>query len=112
MSKQYYVYIMANPRQVIYAGVTNDLERRVWEHKSRRTPGFTAKYGCTALVYYEATENVWEALEREKQIKGWVRKRKTALITAANPTWRDLSDDWQTPSEVAVTPADPSLRSG
>ena len=112
MRRQYYVYIMANPRQVIYTGVTNNLEQRVWQHKSKVVPGFTSNYACTALVYYEVTEDVLAAIEREKQIKGWLRKRKLALITSANPTWRDLSDDWLTPIDIAATMADPSLCSG
>ena len=91
--------------------MTNDLERRVREHRQQATPGFTAKYGCKALVY-EATGSVRAAIEREKQIKGWVRKKKRALITAANPTWRDLAEEWPTPSELSPTDADPSLRSG
>ena len=112
MAKQFYVYIMANPRQKIYTGVTNDLERRVWEHKQKLVPGFTSKYDCTALVYYEVTENARAAIEREKQIKGGLRRRKLALITSANPTWRDMSADWAAPSDVRGTTPDPSLRSG
>lgn len=112
MTKHYYVYIMANPRQRIYTGVTNDLERRVKEHKQKRAPGFTAKYDCTELVYYEVTEDVRAAIEREKHIKGWMRRKKLALITSVNPTWRDLSADWQAPDDVRAITADPSLRSG
>jgi putative endonuclease len=103
---------MSNPRQVIYVGVTNNLERRVWEHKRKVTPGFTAKYGCTALVYYETTESVQAAIEREKHIKGWLRKKKLALVTSANPTWRDLSAEWPSPIDLLKATADPSLRSG
>jgi putative endonuclease len=110
--KQYYVYIMANPRQKIYTGVTSNLEQRVWQHKNKVISGFTSKYDCTALVYYEVTEDVRAAIEREKQIKGWLRKRKLALITLANPTWRDMSADWPAPSDVRGTAPDPSLRSG
>ena len=94
MPKQFYVYIMANPRQKIYTGVTSNLEQRVWQHKNKVISGFTSKYDCTALVYYEGIEDVRAAIEREQQIKGWLRKRKLALITSANPTWRDLSADW------------------
>jgi putative endonuclease len=91
--KQYYVYIMANPRQKIYTGVTSNLEQRVWQHKNKVISGFSSKYDCTALVYYEVTEDVRAAIEREKQIEEWLRKRKLALIASANPTWRDLSAD-------------------
>ena len=112
MSKQYYVYIMANPRQKIYTGVTSDLEQRVWQHKQKQASGFTAKYDCAMLVYYEVSDDVWSAIEREKHIKGWLRKKKLALITSANPTWRDLSADWSAPGDVRATTPDPSLRSG
>jgi putative endonuclease len=94
MPNQYYVYIMANPRHVLYTGVTNDLERRVWQHKMKRLPGFTSKYDCTSLVYYESTSDVTSAIEREKQINGWIRRRKIALIESINPTWLDLAEVW------------------
>ena len=112
MAKQFYVYIMANPRQKIYTGVTSNLERRVWQHKNKAFSGFTSKYDCTALVYYEVTENARAAIEREKQIKGWLRKRKLALIISASPTWRDISAGWPAPSDPRGTTPDPSLRSG
>jgi putative endonuclease len=85
--KTYYVYIMANDNRTIYIGITNDLLRRVDQHKKKLPPGFTAKYGLTYLVYYEETDNVWSALEREKQLKGWTRKRKVELIQSVNPEW-------------------------
>ncbi len=88
---QYYVYIMTNKSRTLYTGVTNDLERRVYEHKHKLLPGFTSKYNITKLVYFEATEDVYAALNREKQIKGWLREKKTALIETANPMWKDLS---------------------
>lgn len=88
---QYYVYIMTNKSRTLYTGVTNDLARRVYEHKQKLLPGFTSKYNITKLVYFEATEDVYAALNREKQIKGWLRDRKIALIEAANPDWKDLS---------------------
>jgi putative endonuclease len=93
-SAQYYVYIMASERQTLYVGVTNDVLRWVDQHKASLVPGFTSKYGITKLVYYEATEDVWAALEREKQIKGWVRRRKVALIRSVNPGFDDLSTEW------------------
>src|SRR6266571_4370946 len=94
MPRQFYVYIMSSERQTIYTGVTNDLVRRVWEHKQRLVPGFASKYDCTRLVWYEATEDVRAAIEREKQIKSWVRRKKVALIRTMNPGWDDLSAAW------------------
>jgi putative endonuclease len=84
MSKQYYVYIMTNRSRTLYVGVTNDLERRVYEHKQKLILGFTQRYNITQLVYYEATSDVRSALAREKQIKGWLRAKKIALIESAN----------------------------
>ena len=88
----YYVYILSNDTDVaIYTGVTNNLLRRVYEHKNNLEPNsFTAKYKIHKLVYYEATSNIKAAIEREKQIKGWNRKRKNALVETLNPTWKDL----------------------
>ncbi len=91
----YYVYIMTNPSHtVLYTGVTNDLKRRVYEHKHKLIPGFTNKYNAVYLVYLEGTPNVSAAIAREKQIKGWVRAKKNALIEATNPDWKDLSVEW------------------
>ncbi len=101
--RQYYVYIMASERQTIYTGVTSDLELRVWQHKNKLVPGFTAKYDCTKLVHYEITNDVREAIAREKQIKGWVRRRKVALIRSMNPGWNDLSQAWSVPTEFPVS---------
>ena len=92
--KQYYVYIMTNKSRTLYTGVTNDLERRVYEHKKKLVPGFTTKYNITRLVYFEVTQDVGAAIAREKQIKGWLRTKKIALIDSVNPGWRDLSVDW------------------
>jgi putative endonuclease len=92
--KQYYVYIMTNRSGTLYTGVTNDLARRVHEHKNKLIPGFTAKYNITKLVYYETTNDVRTAIAREKQIKGWLRAKKVALIESVNPSWDDLSADW------------------
>ena len=94
MRRQFYVYIMTNKSSTLYTGVTNDLERRVFEHKKQLVAGFTAKYNIDRLVYYEATEDVNAAISREKQIKGWLRTKKIALIDSVNPGWRDLSVDW------------------
>ena len=90
----YYVYIVASPSRTIYTGVTNDLERRMWEHKQNRVKGFTSKYGVNRLVYFEEHRTIDDAIAREKQIKGWRREKKIALIEAENPKWRDLGHDW------------------
>ena len=94
MSKQYYVYIMASRTRVLYVGMTNDLQRRVEQHKQKLVEGFTQRYNVTRLVYYEATNDVHAAIAREKQIKGWRRSKKTELIESVNPTWNDLSEEW------------------
>jgi putative endonuclease len=83
---------MASASRVLYTGVTNDLARRVWEHKQKRVPGFSARYRVTELVYFEAFGNIRAAIAREKQIKGWLRTRKIALIESFNPKWDDLSE--------------------
>ena len=88
----YYVYIMTNRSTTLYTGVTNNLERRVYEHKHKLVDGFTKKYNIARLVYYEATDDVQSAIAREKQIKGWLRRKKVALIESVNPEWRDLAD--------------------
>lgn len=82
---QYYVYIMTNRSQTLYTGVTNDLQHRVYEHKQKLVDGFTKKYNLTKLVYYESTDDVRSAIGREKQIKGWLRAKKIALIESMNP---------------------------
>ena len=95
MKRAYYVYIMANWNdKVIYVGVTNNLEHRVYAHKNKLVDGFTKRYNINKLVYYDQTTDVKAAIEREKQIKGWVRKRKNELITSMNPGWNDLSTEW------------------
>ncbi len=92
--KQYYVYMMSRPTRTLYIGVTNDIQRRVWEHKQQQVPGFTSKYHLTMLVYYEMTDDVRGAIAREKQLKGWLRAKKVALIDSINPEWDDLSAGW------------------
>jgi putative endonuclease len=92
--KQYYVYIMTNKSGTLYTGVTNNLMRRVFEHKHHLIEGFTRKYNITRLIYYEVTDDVRLAIRREKQIKGWVREKKIALIDSMNPEWKDLGEDW------------------
>ena len=93
-SKNYYVYIMASESGTLYIGVTNNLERRVIEHKQSLIPGFTKKYQCFKLVFLEETNNVYQAITREKQIKKWRRQKKENLIKSTNPHWNDLSEDW------------------
>jgi len=92
--KSYCVYIMAGASGVIYIGVTNDIERRVLEHKNKSVPGFSARYNLTKLVYFETFRDVRAAIAREKELKGWVRRRKVALIESVNPRWNDLSPEW------------------
>ena len=91
---QYYVYIMTNATRTLYIGVTNDLLKRVYEHKGKLTGGFTKKYKVTWLAYYEVTTDVYTALTREKQLKKWSRGKKVALIQSMNPRWKDLAQDW------------------
>lgn len=91
----YYVYILTNRgNNVMYIGVTNDLERRMQEHKSHLIEGFTRDYRVDKLVYYEETTDVTAAIAREKQLKGWRRARKNELVESSNPQWRDLTADW------------------
>jgi len=92
---QYFVYIMASASGTLYTGVTNSLEKRVWQHKKDYFKGFTSKYQCHKLVHFEETSDVESAILREKQIKGWSRKKKEELIKSTNPHWKDLSDDWK-----------------
>jgi putative endonuclease len=94
MAKQYYVYIMTNKwNKVLYTGVTNDLMRRVQEHKDKTLQGFTKRYNVDKLVYYEDTENIESAILREKQLKGGSRKDKIQLVDSFNPEWRDLFEE-------------------
>ena len=91
MARQYYVYILTNNSKTLYTGVTNNLPRRIYEHKNKLVEGFTKKYNLTKLVYYEISEDVRSAIAREKQIKGWLRSKKINLIESTNPKWDDLS---------------------
>ena len=90
----YYVYLMTNRAKMLYTGVTNDLTRRVYEHKQRTGSGFASKYTMTRLAYFEETSDVRAAIAREKQIKAWTRAKRVALIESDNPTWKDLSEGW------------------
>lgn len=90
---QYFVYILANyTNDVLYISVTNDLSRRVCEHKSKLIKGFTQKYNVNKLVYFDTFSSVKDAIENEKRLKGWVRSKKIALITENNPNWKDLTE--------------------
>jgi putative endonuclease len=88
------VYILTNRSRTLYTGVTNNLVRRVYEHKQKLVRGFTEKYNIHQLVFYEETSDVNAAIAREKQIKGWTRAKKIALIESMNPEWRDLGNGW------------------
>jgi len=101
--KQYYICIMTNRSGTLYTGVTNTLQRRVNEHRRGAVPGFTSKYRIMHLVFCETTNNIKEAIAREKQIKGWLRKRKVALIESVNPEWKDLAADWDLEERIPNT---------
>ena len=95
MANIYYVYILASKRNgTLYIGVTNNLERRMYEHKNGLVEGFAKKYNVSTLVYYEETNDIHAALQREKQLKKWNRKWKLSLIERVNPNWDDISENW------------------
>ena len=94
MGRDYFVYMMASKTRTLYIGITNNLERRVWEHKQKETPGFTKRYDVTMLVYYESFGDVTVAIGREKELKAWRREKKVALLESVNPKWQDLAADW------------------
>ena len=104
-ARAFFVYILSNQTHTLYTGVTNDLERRIYEHKNHVLGGFTARYGIDELVYFEEYDSAETAIAREKQIKGWVRRKKVALIESTNPDWNDLSID------TSLTPPSHSERS-
>ena len=89
-----YVYIATNKSKTLYIGVTNDLERRMWEHREKIGSKFAAKYNITRLAYYETFDDICDAITREKQLKKWRREKKVWLIERENPDWKDLSADW------------------
>ncbi len=92
---QFYVYILSNMKNgTLYIGVTNDLERRMFEHKNKLVSGFTSKYGLTKLMYFEHFQYIADAIKREKQLKNWNRQWKIDLIEKENEKWEDLSVDW------------------
>ena len=89
-----YVYILASRTKKLYIGVTNDIERRAWEHKTGMLEGFTKRYNIHKLVYYEHIDTIRDAIAREKQLKGWLRNKKVALIESSNPEWDDMAEHW------------------
>lgn len=99
----YYVYILTNKSKTFYIGMTNDLQRRVYEHKTGAVPGFTSQYHIHHLAYYEETNNAYAPINREKQLKGWTRKKKIWLIESKNPGWTDLAADWYGPDVLPPT---------
>jgi putative endonuclease len=114
-ARTYFVYIITNRSKTLYTGVTNNLIRRVREHKMGVGSGFTARYKLDRLVYFERFEDIRNAIEREKTIKGWLRNKKIALIVSVNPAWRDLSREWYERHQFQPERPncmDPSLRSG
>ncbi len=104
----YYVYILSSRSGVLYTGVTRDLQRRVYQHKTGTIQGFTARFSVIRLVYFESTPDVRAAIAREKVIKGWTRERRVRLIESVNAPWLDLAADWF----PGMPRLDPSLRSG
>jgi len=94
---EYFVYIMSSGSGTLYIGVTNSIYRRALQHKAGTVEGFAQKYGCTRLVYYEGFDNIHKAIGREKQLKGWTRVKKIALIELKNPRWEDLAEKWGAP---------------
>ena len=106
--KAMYAYVLASVTRRLYVGVTNDLVRRVWQHRTGAIPGFTRKYSITRLVYFESFDDPMVAIKREKQLKSWARVKKLTLVESMNPSWMDRAEDWFENARRA----DPSLRSG
>jgi putative endonuclease len=96
MKKEYFVYILSNKSGLLYTGVTNNLEQRLFQHKNKLNDGFTKKYNINRLVYFETTDDITAAIAREKRIKGLLKSKKLELIKSMNPTLSDLSEDWYT----------------
>jgi putative endonuclease len=92
-ARTFFVYILASPYRVLYIGVTNDLERRVYEHREKLGSGFTSRYNVTQLVHFEEFDRIEDAIAREKQLKRWIRAKKVRLVESMNPRWKDLSED-------------------
>ena len=95
LMKTYYVYMITNwKNEVLYTGVTNDLARRINEHRDKKIPGFASRYNVNKLVFFESNADINVAIAREKEIKGWVRRKKNALIETMNPDWNDLAVEY------------------
>jgi len=94
LDRLYFTYIVASRSRTLYVGVTGDLRHRVFEHKLKLREGFTSRYNCNCLVWFEQFHDVSIAIQREKELKGWLRAKKVALIQGANPTWEDLNPEW------------------
>lgn len=92
--KKYWVYIVSSSSGTLYTGMCNSIGRRMKEHKSGEIEGFASKYHCNRLVYWESFDDVLKAIDREKQLKGWRRSKKIALIESLNPRWQDLAEKW------------------
>jgi putative endonuclease len=101
---RFYTYILGSTSGTLYIGMTNNLEKRVWQHKHHESPGFTAKYGVDRLLYFESFDDVRNAINREKQLKGRTRAKKIALIETQNPKWEDLSQRWYESDSGPSTP--------
>ena len=99
--KNCYVYILSNKSKTLHIGVTNDLQRRIYEHKHKLINGFTKKYNLTSLVYFETFNNMQDAIQREKQLKNWHREWKINLMGSINPGWKDLSEDFNSDPETS-----------
>lgn len=95
--KKYWVYIVCSRSGTLYIGMCNNIERRMMEHKSGEFEGFASKYHCDRLVFWESFDDVRDAIDREKQLKGWRREKKIALIESMNPRWADLAEKWRAP---------------
>ena len=101
---RFYTYILGSISGTLYIGMTNNLEKRVWQHKHHEFPGFTAKFGVDRLLYFERFDDVRNAIKREKQLKGWTRQKKIALIETQNPKRVDLSREWHESDSGPSTP--------
>ena len=98
----YFTYMMTSRSHTLYIGMTGNLHKRVFEHKLKIHEGFTATYSCNRLIWFERFDDPRNAIAREKQLKGWIRAKKIALVEKANPTWNDLSEGWYSPEQLAA----------
>lgn len=101
--RYYFTYIVSSRSLTLYIGMTGNLHKRVFEHKTKLNEGFSATYNCNRLVWFERFVNPNNAIAREKQLKGWIRAKKIALIKQTNPTWIDLSEEWYTAEQLIGT---------